>query len=106
MYLSIEDVKKQLNIDEDFIDDDMYIFDLIEAAETVVERHIDNKLETLIDGGSGTGLPAPLLQAIKLLVGNWYNNREAVTYAASSEVPLSYCYILDLYKNYGTEYNV
>lgn len=104
MYVELLRVKKHLNLNEDFTEDDTYLLHLIEVSEAVVERHLDNKLSAF---SAGTGkIPKPVEQAILLLVGNFYENRESVTYGAASEVPLAYQYLLSLYKNYGTSNNV
>ena len=41
MYIQLYQVKKHLNIDEDFRDDDEYLMSLVEVAEKVVEKNID-----------------------------------------------------------------
>ena len=38
-----------------------------------------------------------------LLVANFYANRESVAFASSSEIPTSYNYLLDLFKDYSTK---
>lgn len=103
-YITLADAKKHLNIDSGFTEDDGYITALIEAAETAVERHIDYPL-TYIAGQFGGSIPTPLLHAMKLIIGSWYMTREAITYGSVNEVPQSYNYLLDLYRNYGTEHN-
>lgn len=104
MFLTLKELKKQLNIDEVFTDDDQYLKDLEKVAEKAVEKHIDMKLEVLASKNGGA-LPSPILHAMKLLVANFYENREPVGFASSSEIPLSYQYLLSLYKNYGNQYN-
>lgn len=47
--------------------------------------------------------PPTLMQAMLLLVGNYYNNRESVAFTGVSELPQSYLYLLSLYQNYGNE---
>lgn len=101
MYIQLYQVKKHLNIDEDFRDDDEYLMSLVEVAEKVVERNIDTKLRQLEDGDGF--IPSPLIQAMLLLIGNFYANRESVAFASSSQVPLSYNYLIDLYRNYRGE---
>lgn len=96
-YLTLDKIKKHLNIDSFYKDDDDYITSLADVVENVVEKHIDNSLESLCEGGE---LPPPLLQAMLLLIGNYYNNRESVSSLTLKEVPLSYSYLLDLYKSY------
>lgn len=101
MYLQLYQVKKHLNIDDDFRDDDEYLMSLAEVAEKVVERNIDTSLTQLEDGDGF--IPSPLIQAMLLLVGNFYANRESVAFASCSEVPVSYKYLIDLYRNYRGE---
>lgn len=101
MYILLEDAKHHLNVDMDFKDDDIYISSLIEVAEKVVERNIDTKLSDLED--SEGYLPSPLIQAMLLLIGNFYMNRESVAFANTVNVPYSYQYLIDLYRNYRGE---
>lgn len=98
MYIYIDDVKHHLNIDKDFQDDDNYIMSLTEVAERVVEKDIDTRLSDLEDEDGD--IPSPLKQAMLLLIGNFYANRESVAYTNMVEVPKSYQYLIDLYKNY------
>lgn len=99
MYLDLEKIKKHLNINDDYTADDMYLTDLSEVAERVVETHIDNQLDIIASKNGGT-LPAPILHAMLLFIGNMYANRESVAFVSANEIPLSYAYILDLYKCY------
>ena len=99
-YLNLRDIKKHLNIDSYYTDDDIYLEALMNVAEKVVEKHIDIGLAILADYNGGE-LPPPLIHAMLLFVGNMYANRESVAFASSSEIPLSYQYILDLYKCYN-----
>lgn len=99
MYLDLTKIKKHLNINDDYTADDMYLTDLSEVAERVVETHIDNKLDIIASNNGGT-LPAPILHAMLLFIGNMYANRESVAFVSANEIPLSYAYILGLYKCY------
>ena len=98
-YTDLDEVKRHLRVDENYTDDDNYISGLCDVAEQIVARDIDDNLSALTDGDGK--LPAPLQQAIYILVGNLYANRESVAYSSIAEVPLSYKYLLDLYRNYG-----
>lgn len=104
MFLSLETIKKHLNIDEYFHEDDEYLCSLALVAEEVVKRHIDCEFDALLDEVGM--IPRPLLQAMLLFIGNMYQSREAVTFTSVSEIPLSFSYILDLYKNYSAKNNV
>lgn len=97
MYITIEQAKQHLNVDEYFTLDDDYILSLISVAECAVENHIDNALEELTVAGK---LPAPLVHSMLLLIGNLYTNRENVTYQQYYKIPLSYEYLLSPYIRY------
>lgn len=103
MYLTLDIIKKHLNVDEYFTEDDNYLISLAQVAEQVVEKHIDSNLSEVADEEGH--LPAPLLQAMLLFIGNMYQSREAVTFSSASELPLSYSYLLSLYKNYSNQHN-
>lgn len=96
-YLSLEEIKKQLNIDSSFIDDDQYLIDLGNVAEQMVSRHIDQDLSKLqIDSST---LPAPITHAMKLYISNLYMQRESISNVNMNKVPNSYEYLLATYKN-------
>ena len=76
MYLQLNQIKKHLNIDEDFKNDDEYLLQLAQAAQNVVEVHLDRPLDRLVNEEGN--LPSSLIQAMLLLVGTWYANRESV----------------------------
>ena len=97
MYLTIDDLKKHLYIDNN--DDDKYLADLITVAEDAVKT--DLNLDSLCEIEDETGmLPASVLHAMLLLIGSLYSNRESVTYGTPHTVPHSYEYLLDLNRQY------
>ena len=101
MFLNINQIKQHLNIDADYPMDDDYLIQLAEVSEQIVLKHIDEKLSDIAEREGGE-LPKPLLQAMLLLIATFYNSRESVTYGATPiEVPLTFNYILSLYKNYN-----
>lgn len=93
--MDLERIKKHLNIDETFVDDDVYLLELYNVCKTIVEKH------TCTSFNDDEEIPHPLQQAILMLIGNYYANRESIAFASSAEIPLTYTYILDLYKNYN-----
>ena len=97
MYLSIQDVKRHLYIDHN--DDDLLLANLITVAEDAVRR--DLNLYSLKEIEDCTGmLPAAVTQAMLLLIGTLYNNRESVAYGQAHPVPHSYEYLISLSRNY------
>lgn len=97
MYVTLEQAKKHLNIDDSFTDDDNYILQLIQVAEDAVQKNTDIALSEMVDGGT---LPPSIIHSILLLVGNLYNNREATSYSVPSEVPFAYKYLINLNRNF------
>ena len=99
MYITLELAKKHLNIEPDYHDDDQYIVGLIDAAEQAVRVHVNDDFETIAEKNGGC-IPTPLFQAILLLVGQLYQNREIVG-SKTVALPFNYQYLIDLYRNYN-----
>ena len=76
MYISLSDIKEHLILDASFTSDDNYLISLISVAETAIENVINQQLEDIEKDGS---LPSPILHCIKLLVANYYENREPLS---------------------------
>lgn len=98
MYIDLDTAKKHLNIEPDFIEDDEYILGLIDAAEQAVRVHTNEDFDVLAEKNGGC-IPAPILQAILIMIGNFYQNREPLG-TNRTELPLSARYLIDLYRNY------
>ncbi|MCG8670206.1 MAG: head-tail connector protein [Pseudomonadales bacterium] len=49
-------------------------------------------------GSAASDIPTPIIQAIKLLVGHLYENREATSAVVIHDVPLAYHYLLSSYR--------
>ena len=97
MYVTLQQAKRHLNIDDSFKDDDNYILGLINVAEDAVAKNENIALKDMIEGGE---LPPSVIHSILLLVGNLYNNREATSYSVVSEVPYTYKYLINLNRNF------
>ena len=98
MLVTLKQLKKHLNIDESFTDDDKYIAMLGEVATQSVMRELDMTKDELMGYGP---VPAPITHAMMLLAGSLYANREAVSYSSAVEVPLAYQYLLSPYKKHS-----
>lgn len=96
--LNLEIIKKHLNIADDFSDDDLYLYALIDVAKEVVEKSLDVNLDSLRnDDGM---LPASIVHAMLLLIGSWYCFRESISASTMLPTPHAYDMLIDLYKNY------
>ncbi len=104
MFLNIEQIKKHLNIDEEYKEDDNYLLSLYSVAQKVVEKHTDVNLEYIAEVNGGE-LPSPLNHAILLFIGEMYRNREINSFTSVNTIPYNFDYILSLYKNYSDKNN-
>lgn len=112
-------VKSQCSIDEAFTGDDAYLAQLIAAAKEVVEWHIDappappvppNDEDAGVgeEGGDGEDPepepepydpPKSVLQALLMLVAQWYRNREIS--GDDKSLAKSYDYLLSAHRHYS-----
>lgn len=78
-------LKKHVRAD-DFDDDDVYLQHLLDTAKSHVIRTTNRTEEELTRMGDGS-FPDELSQAILLICGHWYNQRESVSGAQMHSVP-------------------
>ena len=97
-YLSLSEIKKHLNIDADFHDDDLYLESLEEAAEEVISKMIDFPLVSLEN--EENDIPRSLKFAILLWIGSLYAVRESISSVSLTPVPHSLELLVDLYRDY------
>ena len=99
-YITLQQLKQHLCIDQDFHGDDNLLQIYGEVAEKTVQRHVCCVLSSLEDGDGN--IPSPLVQAILLYAGVLYNSRESVAFGGSpTDIPHTYEYLINLYKNYS-----
>lgn len=98
-YIDLYTTKAHLNLDQEFTGDDLYLLQLMDAAENVVQNNLDTPLYTYSDNNGY--LPSPIVQAILLLIGTWYDNRESDSHSSMTTVPHGVEYLLSPFKNYG-----
>lgn len=100
MYITLEEAKKHLNIEQDFNEDNTYILYLIEVAEAVVARYICQPLIDLEDPTHH--IPAPVKHAAMLYMGDLYNSREGNAYGVNvSQVPFTFQFLCDAWRCYA-----
>lgn len=78
-------LKKHVRAD-DFADDDVYLQHLLDTAKSHVIRTTNRTEEELTRMGDGS-FPDELSQAILLICGHWYNQRESVSGTQVHSVP-------------------
>ena len=100
MYTTLQMIKRHLCIDQSFTEDDEYLLYLYEVAEAVVQVHLCANLEDFED--ENHNIPAGIIHAMLLYIGDLYNSREGNAYGVSvQQVPFGYEYLISLYKNFS-----
>lgn len=97
--IDLQMLKKHLNIEEDFTEDDSYLVILSNAAVNVVENYLVDNLELIAEDNGGE-LPSSLSLAIFIMVADWYAYRESVTNLSVNKLPQSLMFILNQFKCY------
>lgn len=100
-YLDLETIKRHLNVEQEFTDDDALIEAYADAAEERVAKELCTTTDGLAGLGEGGTLPAPLKQAILLLVGAYYAYREEVTDAQTRPLEQGARHLMSLYRDYS-----
>lgn len=98
IYIDLDVIKRHLNIDPDYTDEDEYLMNLSEVAVKAIENHIDSSISRFVHDGE---LEAPLLHAALLLIGSYYMNRESESIGHTvNTIPHGYEYLLQPYIDY------
>lgn len=100
--VDLELLKKHVRAD-DFADDDEYLAHLLDAAEQYVCTATNRDAAELLKMGGGEKLPAMIQQAVLLIAGHWYNQREAVSGVQMAEVPYTLQALIKPYRKLAND---
>lgn len=97
MVIELEDIKQHLMIEHDM--DDYLLLTYEEAAVDAVKTHCNVKSieELYTEDGE---LSPTIRQAILVLIGHFYQNREVITYGAPTSIPFAFEYLISLNQTY------
>lgn len=98
MILTLENVKKYLNIDSDFQEDDELIINLIDAAEKAIKKNL-NREE--LSGFTDEEIDSDIQNAALMLIAELYKNREFQTVNSYKESPV-FMYLIGPNKEYNS----
>nr|DAS72840.1 MAG TPA: Head Tail Connector Protein [Caudoviricetes sp.] len=93
-YISLEEAKKQLNVEHD--EDDVFICDLIDTAEDHLSNLLNRPLAE-VETADGS-LPNSLGHAVKMLVARFYADREGYRVGRVTELPFSLGSLIGRYR--------
>lgn len=101
--IELSEIKLQCRIEIEDTYEDCYLEMLLKAAQSYIDTFLNQKVRW--DGSTGD---IPLYHDIKLaalmLIGHWYENREATTAINLKEVPLATNCLLEQYRVIQTGY--
>lgn len=98
MYVLLSEIKKHLNIDEYYNEDDKYLTSLIDVAEDAISKELGKPLNKCL--GKDGALQPSVKHSILLLIGTYYSQREATTPSKVEKVPYTWDYLNSLNKKY------
>lgn len=94
MIATIEQLKQNLNIELDYVEEDTYLSMLLEVAEDAVFNFLDKKPSDF------EVIPKPITFAVIILASQFYENRTPVAFAQAYKIPYSFEFLLSPYKDY------
>lgn len=96
-FISLNLIKKHLNIEEDFTEDDQLIGLYADTAVETIEKHLDLK-ETLGELYDEHTLPSAIKNVMLLLIGELYKRREMSTTETVNDTKI-FGYLIGLHRN-------
>ena len=97
MSVSIKDLKRQLNVEFSYTDENAILQRFLDIANIAVLTYCNEGLS----GYTGTTeQPLPVQQSVILLATHFYINRNMVSFGQGTEIPYSFRFLLDPYKNF------
>lgn len=95
VFATLHELKRHLNIETSYVDDDPYLQDLLAVSSLSIELYCDGGLS----GYTENNFPITIKQATLLLSAHWYLNRQIVSFAKGEEIPYSFKFLVSPYKN-------
>jgi len=103
MLLTMEEIKVQLRLDDDFTDEDILLALLGKAAQSRTENYLNRRLyaepgDKPEDDPDGLVMPDDVKLALLMLVSHFYENRSAVAEVEKLVLPMSFNWLVDPYR--------
>ncbi|MGY0151871.1 head-tail connector protein [Edwardsiella tarda] len=103
MILSLDQIKQQLRLEPDYIDEDSLLTLLGKAVQARTETYLNRKLYppgTSVPPSDPNGLIVPddVILGMLLLLTTYYENRSSVSEVERVEMPQSYTWLVSPYR--------
>lgn len=95
IYTTINELKRQLNIEASYDDENTYLEQLLNVSELAIANDCNGG----ISGYTQQNLPITIKQAMLMLATHLYLNRQPVAFANAVEIPYSIKYLISSEKN-------
>lgn len=95
--INIQQLKRQLNIEESYTSDDVILQQYLDVAEVAIQNYLGVNSLT---GYTSTTLPISVEQAVIMYGSHLYLNRNIISYSQGYEIPLTFRFLLDYYKDF------
>jgi uncharacterized phage protein (predicted DNA packaging) len=99
MLVTIKELKRNLNIEFDYLSDDILLQNFILTSEAITESYLNYSLSGYTSSGE-TATPIQIKQAIIMLASHFYINRNIVAFTSVSKMPYTYDFILNSIKEF------
>lgn len=94
-YITLFELKRHLNIETSYNEDDTYLQDVLAVSQLAIENYCNLGLS----GYTDETIPVTVKQATLLLAAHFYLNRQLVSYAQGYEIPYTFKFLLNEYRN-------
>lgn len=101
--LTIQDLKRQLNIEPEFAGDDALLQRLLNTAVQAISRYMPTGTTATTVTTSGTTVTTTMYdleQVIILLAAHYYQNRNMVSFGSGQEIPYTFQFLLNHFIDY------
>jgi hypothetical protein len=98
-YFELLELKQHLNIESTYTADDLYLSGLTTVACTAIDTYCNYGLSGYTGTTSQTAIPVAVKHAAILFAGHLYLTRTIVSYTQAYEIPYTFKFLLDPYRN-------
>ena len=97
LYVTIEELKRQVNLVEEYAGDNEYLDYILKVAHSSVEHDIHQPIGTFEKDGE---LDPMLRHAILIIASHFYTVREPIAFVQPHIIPFTYQYLIQPFKRY------
>ena len=97
--MEIAELKRQLNIESDFTDDDTILQHYLNVSEQSTINYL-NLYTGSTSGVTGSTRPVSIDQAVLLLAAHFYVTRQLVAFGQTYKIPYSIEFLLNNYREF------